>query len=63
MKNNKKPKIKVTPINVVTGAKAPYYIIDGDNKNTNDVKSALDEAKSRSALSTSPRFTFRTEKC
>lgn len=62
MKNNKKPKIKVTPVNIVTGAKAPYFIIDGDHKDANHLKIALEEAKSKSALSNSPRFTFKTAK-
>jgi hypothetical protein len=62
MKKSKTPKIKVTPTNVVTGAKAPYFIIDGDIKDANNLKNAIAEAMNNSNLSNSERFTFKTEK-
>jgi hypothetical protein len=62
MKNNSKikPKIKVTPTNVTTGSKAPYYIIDvsTSDKVEQQYKSAVEEAKKHSALSKLKTFTF-----
>lgn len=54
-------KFKVTPTNIKTGAKAPYYVIELPT-NHNNRSLAISMAKEKSQLSSSPIFEFECDK-
>lgn len=51
-------KFKVTPTNIITGAKAPYYVIELSANNNNNKSLAIGMAKEKSNLSNSQLFQF-----
>jgi|TARA_R110000782_G_scaffold267185_4_gene362378 hypothetical protein len=54
-------KIKVTPVNIRNGNKAPYYVISVNGTQERDMeKMAIEQAKSMSRLGTLDNWDFRT---
>ena len=64
MKKSEQNKIKVTPVNINTGAKAPYYIEDVNNasKIEEQKKQAIDSAREKSRLNYNHNFQFIAER-
>jgi hypothetical protein len=63
MNKNRNSLFKVTPINIVTGTKAPYYVMEySANANINLKKEAEKEARSLSRLSSFKNWNFEVEK-
>jgi hypothetical protein len=64
MKPSTATKHRVTPVNLRSGAKAPYFIVETEAKAKRDEisKLASEEFKNRSSLSRSETWSFETEK-
>ena len=63
MKPRRTEAFKVTPINIRTGATAPYYILDyAPNPNVNLKENAVKEAKTKSRLNDFDNWNFEVEK-
>lgn len=62
MKVSTATKHRVTPVNLRSGAKAPYFIIETSGKNDEVKKVAKEEFATRSSLSRSETWNVEVEK-
>lgn len=62
MKASGASKHRVVPVNLRSGAKAPYFVIETSGKKDEVRKMALEEFKQRSTLSRSETWNVEVEK-